>query len=142
LKKFDELTTLKITHAVLEIHKGDRLRRLQQASPRITNRIRRKKDISAKVISIYGGVVQAGQNAVVTLNKGRRGRFGERGMCWRCIRQVRSFVTVACLSETLFCPDVRYGLVFVFRVFDKVSYAVVLETRLPVQVLDRASTPE
>jgi hypothetical protein len=39
-------------------------------------------------------------------------------------------------------PDVRYGLLFVFRVFDKVSYALVMQTRLPVQVLDRASTPE
>jgi hypothetical protein len=39
-------------------------------------------------------------------------------------------------------PDVRYGLVFVFRVFNKVSYGLVMQTRLPVEVLDRASTPE
>jgi len=29
----------------------------------------------------------------------------------------------------------------VFRVFDKVSYALVMQTRLPVQLLDRAQTP-
>jgi hypothetical protein len=39
-------------------------------------------------------------------------------------------------------PDVRYGLIFVFRVFDKVSYALVMQTRLPVEVMDRASNPE
>jgi len=32
-------------------------------------------------------------------------------------------------------------LVFVFRVFDKVSYALVMQTKLPVQLLDRANTP-
>jgi hypothetical protein len=38
-------------------------------------------------------------------------------------------------------PDERYGLLFVFRVFEKVSYALVMQTRLPVQLLDRAVTP-
>jgi hypothetical protein len=38
-------------------------------------------------------------------------------------------------------PDERYGLVFVFRVFNKVSYALVMETRLPVQLLDNAKNP-
>jgi hypothetical protein len=38
-------------------------------------------------------------------------------------------------------PDVRYGLLFVFRVFDKVSYALVMQTTLPVELLDRALTP-
>jgi hypothetical protein len=38
-------------------------------------------------------------------------------------------------------PDERYGLVFVFRVFNKVSYALVMETHLPVQLLDSAKNP-
>jgi len=44
-------------------------------------------------------------------------------------------------GEKFTLPDERYGLVFVFRVFDKVSYALVMQTRLPVQLLDRAQTP-
>jgi hypothetical protein len=38
-------------------------------------------------------------------------------------------------------PDTRYGLVFVFRTFDKVSYALVMQTSLPVELLDKAQTP-
>ena len=44
-------------------------------------------------------------------------------------------------GEKLQLPDVRYGLAFVFRVFNKVSYALVLETSLPVQLQDSARTP-
>jgi len=141
VEKFDELTTLKITHAVLEIHKGDRF--AQAATGFSANYLPHapEKDISAKVISIYGGVVQAGQNAVVTLNRGRRDGL-ENGHVLALYQAGEVIRNSSVFKRNTVLPDVRYGLVFVFRVFDKVSYAVVLETRLPVQVLDRASTPE
>ena len=44
-------------------------------------------------------------------------------------------------KEKVTLPDVRYGLIFVFRTFEKVAYALVMQTSLPVQVLDSALTP-
>jgi len=44
-------------------------------------------------------------------------------------------------GKTLTLPDVRYGLVFVFRTFDKVAYALVMQTTLPVAVQDSALSP-
>ena len=44
-------------------------------------------------------------------------------------------------GEEYTLPDERYGLVFIFRVFNKVSYGLVMQTKLPVQLLDRADTP-
>jgi len=38
-------------------------------------------------------------------------------------------------------PDERNGLVFVFRVFDRVSYALVMQTRRPVNLNDVVQTP-
>jgi hypothetical protein len=38
-------------------------------------------------------------------------------------------------------PDERSGLVFVFRVFDRVSYALVMNISRPVGVLDVVQTP-
>jgi len=35
----------------------------------------------------------------------------------------------------------RYGLVFVFRTFDKVSYALVMQVQRTVQLLDSVETP-
>jgi len=38
-------------------------------------------------------------------------------------------------------PDERYGLVFVFRTFEKVSYALVMQADRPVQVFDAVRNP-
>ena len=38
-------------------------------------------------------------------------------------------------------PDDRIGLVFVFRVFDRVAYGFVVEAELPVEVGDIVRTP-
>src|SRR4029078_3181828 len=38
-------------------------------------------------------------------------------------------------------PDERYGLLMVFRVFDRASYALVLNASRPVNVLDIVSNP-
>jgi hypothetical protein len=142
VEKFDEdLSTLKITHSVLEIQKGDRF--AQAMTGFSTNYLPHApdKDISARIISIYGGVLQAGQNSVVTLNKGRRDGM-ENGHVLALFQKGEVVRNPSLFRRNIVLPDVRYGLIFVFRVFDKVSYALVMETRLPVQILDRASTPE
>jgi len=44
-------------------------------------------------------------------------------------------------KEKLKLPPERYGLIFVFRVYDKVSYALVMNATRPVNVLDVVQTP-
>jgi hypothetical protein len=141
VEKFDKVSTLKITNSVLEIHKGDYF---AQASSGFTSNYQPhapSKQVDAKVISVYGGMVQAGQNAVVTLNKGARDGL-EAGHVLALYQKGEVLKNPGWFSDDTVLPDVRYGLLFVFRVFDKVSYALVMSTRLPVQLLDRASTPE
>ena len=38
-------------------------------------------------------------------------------------------------------PDERHGPLFVFRVFDKMSYALILSVKEPVQAGDRFTQP-
>lgn len=137
VQQFGNVSTLKITKSVEEINKGDRL--VQAIPAQANNYIPRApaSEISARVISIYGGVDQAGQNAIVTINKGRRDGI-ENGYVLALYHKGE---TIEDQGEPLKLPDVRYGLLFVFRVFDKVSYALVMQTRLPVELLDVAKTP-
>jgi hypothetical protein len=44
-------------------------------------------------------------------------------------------------KERIKLPDERYGLIFVFRVFDRVSYALVLDVSRPVHINDVVQTP-
>lgn len=137
IEKFADISTLKITKALKEINKGDRL--IQASSEFAGSYIPRVPDsqIAARVISIYMGVSQAGQHSIVTLNKGLRDGL-ENG---HVLALYRKGDVVKERGETFILPDVRYGLLFVFRTFDKVAYALVMRTQLPVQLLDSALTP-
>lgn len=137
VEKFADVSTIRITKAIQEINKGDRL--VQASGEFASNHVPHapESQIAARVISIYGGVSQAGQNTVITLDKGRRDGL-ENG---HVLALYRKGEVMKEKGSTLSLPDVRYGLLFVFRTFDKVAYALVMQTRLPVALLDNAQTP-
>lgn len=134
---FADISTVMITRSVLEILKGDRL--VAPSTEAINTYLPRapESNLSARIISVYGGVSQAGQNTAVTLNKGKRDGL-ESG---HVLALYRKGEVIKSGNENITLPDERYGLLFVFRVFDKVSYALVMQARRPVQLLDSAKTP-
>ena len=135
--KFADVSTMLITHTVQEVRQGDHL--VESSTETATNYLPRApaSEIAARVISIYGGVSQAGQNMVITLNKGMRDDL-EIG---HVLALYHKGEIVKSRGEEYTLPDERYGLALVFRVFNKVSYALVMETKIPVQLLDSALTP-
>jgi hypothetical protein len=42
---------------------------------------------------------------------------------------------------TIKLPDERHGMLFVFRVFDRMSYALILSVKDPVKAGDRFTQP-
>ncbi len=137
VKKFGEVSTALVTEAKQEINVGDRLVAPDTTVARSYLPRAPDNQINASVISIYGGVSQAGQNTVITLNRGERDGL-QSGHVLALTGKGR---VVNNEGKTLTLPDEQYGLLFVFRVFEKVSYALVMQTRLPVQLLDHAITP-
>jgi len=137
VQKYDAISTLTITKSVLDIQKGDNF--VQSSIGLPNNFIPRSPShkIRAKVISIYGGVNQAGQNAVITLNKGMRDGL-ENGHVLALYKESEASKYK---GETYTLPALRYGLVFVFRTFDKVSYALVMQVQRSVKISDSLETP-
>lgn len=137
VQKFDTISTLAITKSIEDIQKGDNF--IQSSVGLANNYIPRSPpmEIKAKVISIYGGVDQAGQNAVITINKGRRDGLD--------VGHVLALYKESEISkfkgEKYQLPALRYGLTFIFRTFERVSYALVMEVQRPVQINDTAETP-
>ena len=137
VQKYDAVTTLKISKSILEIQIGDNF--IQSSVGLANNYIPRSpgKPIRAKVISIYGGVNQGGQNSVITLNKGTRDGL-ENG---HVLALYKESEVSKHKGNSYTLPALRYGLVFVFRTFDKVSYALVMQVQRTVQILDSVETP-
>jgi len=141
VEKFADVSEIRITKSVAEIKVGDYFAQGAEALPRSFEPRAPNTQISAKVISIYGGIEQAGQNAIITINKGKRDGL-ENGHVLALYQKGEVLKRGRIFNrDNVNLPDVRYGLIFVFRTFHKVSYALVLQTRLPVQLLDTAQTP-
>lgn len=97
--------------------------------------------ISGAVASIYGDALAAGQHQIVALNRGTRDGLARGNVLalWRDGRVVRDMTQPDRPQMKL--PDERQGLLFVFRVFDRMSYALIMNTQDAVKVGDRFTQP-
>jgi len=97
--------------------------------------------IKGRIVTIYGEAISAGQNQIVTLNRGARDGV-ERGHVMALWRDGAPVVDTTDSSRPLMkLPDERIGTLFVFRVFDRVSYALIMQSQDPVKPGDRFSQP-
>jgi hypothetical protein len=81
-----------------------------------------------RIVSVYGNAVQfAAQNQVVAINKGTRDGI-QSGEVLAILKNGATIIDKTNdAKETLKLPNERIGLLMVFRPFEKVSYALVLE---------------
>lgn len=97
--------------------------------------------MAGQIISIYGDSLTAGQNQIVALNKGAAEGV-ERGHVLALWRDgERTIDRTDPKRPAIKLPDERHGLLFVFRVFDRVSYALILNVQEPVKAGDRFTQP-
>ena len=97
--------------------------------------------IDGKVVSLYGDAMSAGSNQIVSLNRGARDGL-ERGTVLALWHEgaIKVDKTVA-HGKPMKLPDQRIGVVFVFRVFDRMAYGLVLDTTDPTLPGDRVTQP-
>jgi hypothetical protein len=140
-KTDDTPSTIEVTEAKEEMSVGDRL--LPVPLTPFINYVPHAPagPVQARIVSIYEGVNNAGQNQIVTINRGRRD-----GVDVGTVLQLYSFgATIKDKTDNnkmIKLPDEEYGSLFVFRVFEGISYALIMEVRDSVQVGDVAKTPE
>ncbi|OGA97881.1 MAG: peptidoglycan-binding protein [Burkholderiales bacterium RIFCSPHIGHO2_12_FULL_69_20] len=97
--------------------------------------------MTGQVISVYGEALTAGQNQIVAISRGQRDGM-ERGhvlALWRAGAPATD--RTGAKAQAIQLPDERTGLLFVFRVFERVSYALILSASDPIRPGDRFSQP-
>jgi hypothetical protein len=97
--------------------------------------------LSGQVASIYGDGLNAGQNNIVSLNRGSRDGM-ERGHVLALWRKGSTVIDKTDTARPFIkLPDERHGLLFVFRVFERMSYALILSVQEPVRTGDKFTQP-
>ena len=159
VERFGEVSTMQITSAREEILIGD----LLVPSPReeVVNYVPHSPEraVDGRIIALANDSVETGRGYLVTLDRGTRDGV-ENGNVLAIyhaapviadprpypgpdIFSKLSDQTRTLLQPTRYLnlPPERTGLLFVFRVFDKVSYAIVLNTTEPIVVGDVVRRP-
>lgn len=136
-----DTAVVQVTSSKEEMGRGHRL--LPATLPDLTAYVPHAPDnqVVAKVMTVYGGVDEAGRYSIISLNRGTRDGL-EIGHVLALLRQRQAnFKDNEGKPQSFQLPDERYGLVFIFRVFEKISYALVVQTSRPVILGDRLVTP-
>jgi hypothetical protein len=145
-----EAAVIQLTSVTQEVSVGDKLVPAGKAEVPSYAPHAPSSKIQGRVISMYDKKAQLGETGpqtVISINRGKSHGLevghvlalyrpgGTVPVAGGGLRPVKSG------GEMLTLPDERYGLAFVFRVFDRVSYALVMTISRPVNPLDVVQNP-
>lgn len=135
--------TLQITRSLRETLNGDRVLPADDGKISYNFMPKPPKDqIEGQIIQLVDSLFQTAQRQIVIINLG--------------LRQGMEIGTVLAIDQrggevndpfaksgfhTVELPDERAGLLMVFRVFDKVSYGLIMESTRPVHLYDMVRNP-
>lgn len=134
--------TLRINKSDFEIQRGDRLMPTAEGEMALTYFPKPPEQmIIGSIIRVMGGVSQIGQFNVVVIDKGTVDglKVGHTLDVYRRGKVVADKMQ-SDVAVSVKLPDEFAGVVMVFRPFDRVSYAVVLEATDAIHTLDKVQT--
>ena len=135
--------TIDIVSAKEEMRVGDRLmpeppRELRSYVPRAPS-----SPVTGQIVSVYGSAVAwASENQIVVINRGILDGM-ERGYVMAVLKdgeRLRDKTDSA--RPDIKLPNERSGLLMVFRTFDRLSYALILQATDGIKVGDRFINPD
>lgn len=145
LRATGDPSTLRLVTTTREALNGDFLVSPEESLP--ANFLPRAPEsgIDGRIISVVDGISLIGQYQVVVLNRGARHGI-EPGHVLRAFRTGEEIVDEVrggrgLRREKVRLPDEPAGTIMVFRSFDRMSYALVMEATSELQVLDTVRNP-
>ncbi len=139
LRRSGDPATLWLTETAQEAKEGDRL--LPETVDIPLNFFPKAPStrIDGRIMSVVGGVTQIGQYQVVVVNRGTTDGLGIGDVLtvFRAGEEVEDRVR----GGRVQLPDEEAGTVMMFKVYDEISYGLVMEATQAIHVLDAVRNP-
>jgi hypothetical protein len=132
--------TIMLSKSTREVRKGDRLLPAAEG-PVIQNYFPHApdKEIKGRIVGVVDGVSQVAQFDIVVIDRGEQDGV-EVGHVLEVDRAGETVRDVVVGSEVTL-PDEKAGVLMVFRVFDRLSYGLIMESQRVMHRLDVVRTP-
>lgn len=95
--------------------------------------------VDGRIISVVDGVSMIGQYQVIVMNRGARNGLAPGDIL--TVFQAGETVPDRVGGGKVKLPDEEAGTVMVFKVYDRIGYALVMEATQPIHVLDAVRNP-
>lgn len=160
LEQMGDPATMDLRYTNREVLVGDRLLVVEDENYDL-NFIPRspEQEIDGRIISVFDGVSQVGQYQIVVLNRGTRDGIetGHVLSVYQAGETVKDTVLSGTYEENYFnlknegyenkdamvtLPDEYAGVAMVFKIFEKVSYAIVMKANRAIHVNDKVRAAE
>ncbi|MGK0248245.1 MAG: nucleoid-associated protein YgaU [Oleispira sp.] len=135
-----DIVKLDLIKTSQQITEGDRL--LTTENRQLVTRFQPKAPddyIDGFIISVPGGVTQIGQYSMIVINKGKREGISEGSIL--DIMKRGDVVRDRTKEEEVRLPSEKAGQLMVFRVYEKLSYALVTKATRSLNVGDQVRSP-
>ncbi len=138
LERVGDPSTLRVLRSQREILAGDRLMPLAQVADPSLIPHSPARPIDGRIVGLINGLTQVGRHSVVVLNRGAQDGL-EPGNVLDIYQNggfARDRIGGYGAGVSVRMPDERTGKLMVFRTFDRLSYALVMDSERPVHIYD------
>ena len=98
------------------------------------------EEVDARVVAIYGGVASAGQNQIISINRGKNDGLN-LGTVLTLYNYGKVIKDKTDANKSIKLPDEPIGDLFIFRTFSNISYGLIMQVKDIVKVGDAARSP-
>jgi hypothetical protein len=142
-----DVHTFTVQTANQEMGKGDQLRAVPPTPMQNYVPHPPERAVDARVVAVYGGVTHAGQNQIISINRGKLdgldvGSVLQLYHAGRTVSDSTGQKSWFGREQQVKLPDEEVGSLFIFRTFKHISYGLIMQVTAPVEVGDVAKSPE
>ncbi len=143
IRRGGDPATLEINNSQREVLEGDRLVTHQDSLPLSFEPRAPDRPIDGRIVHVVDGVTQIGQYQVIVINRGTRDGLapGHVLTVWQAGNKVVDRTDTGVFGGKVQLPDERAGTLMVFKTYDRMSYALVMQAEGPIHTLDKVRNP-
>jgi len=143
IRRTGDPATLVLSNSQREAMIGDRLVTQRESLPLQFEPRAPNRPVEGLIVHVVDGMTQIGQYQVIVINRGARDGLepGHVLSVWQVGSRVADPIDSGLFGRKVQLPDERAGTLMVFKTYDRLSYALVMQAEGPIHTLDRVRNP-